>query len=218
MAFFQNENLHIPDKWQIVLNVEGMINKQDHDGYCSDPGDIETSTFSISKRFYPESEQNVADYLSSPSTMADDEGNITSSWSIIENWVKSDYPHYGSGCCSVETTVTLNMVYLTRIRIENLLDKFRSTKCGQDAAHRREKCEDAIRKAKEVFQCPKCRTRHDSTLAGQEHCTRHQKVNEKNYPGRLRRKAGVDYRASIPCRNIQQGKLCPFGNKCYYKH
>jgi hypothetical protein len=218
MAFLHSASNRIPDQWQIVLNVEGMINKQDHDGYCSDPGDIKTSTFSISKTFYPESEQKVADYLSSPSTIADDEGNITSSWSIIKNWVKSDYPHSGSGSCSAETTVTLNKVYLTRIRIENLLDKFRTTKCGQDATHRREKREEAIRKAKEVFQCPKCRTRHDSTVAGQKLCRQHQKVNERNYAGRPRRTAGVDHRSQIPCRNLQNPGGCPFGDRCYYKH
>jgi hypothetical protein len=218
MAFLHTVSDRIPEKWQIVLNVEGIINKQDHDGYCSDPGENKTSTCSISKTFYPESEHKVADYLSSPSTTADDEGNITSSWSIIEKLVESEYPHSGSGYCSCKTTVTLNRVYITRIRIENLLDKFRTTKCGQDATHRREKCEEAIRKAKEVIQCPKCRTRHDSTAAGQKLCRQHQKVNERNYAGRPRRTAGVDYRAQIPCRNLQNQGGCPFGDRCYYKH
>ena len=219
MAFLHTASDHIPDKWQIVLNVKGMITEQDHDGYCSDPGEIKTRTFPISKTFHPESEQKVADYLSSPSTTADDEGKITSSWSMIEEWLESEYPHSGSGYCSrCGTTVTLNKVYLTRIRIENLLDKFRTTKCGQDATHRREKREEAIRKAKEVFQCPQCGTRHDSTSDGWALCARLQKVNERNYAGRPRRTAGVDHRAQIPCRNLQSPGGCHFGDRCYYKH
>lgn len=218
MAFLHSASDRIPEKWQIVLEVEGKINEQYHDGDCSDPGDIEPSTFSISKTFYPESEQKVADYLSSPSTTADDKGNITSSWSIIKKWVESEYPHSGSGYCGCKTTVTLNRVYLTRIRIENLLDKFRTTKCGQDATHRREKYEEACRKAKEVIQCPKCGARHDSTAAGKKLCRQHQKVNERNYAGPPRRTAGVDYRAQIPCKYFHNSGFCPFGDRCYYKH
>lgn len=172
MTFAQKNSGGKMETWRIVLNVEANIGRftLDEDGI--------TNTKFVIETFNPEKTKEVADFLINSETFVDEENVITFDDCTFYQWL---YEHFSEKYQNIkpgesgfnQIKITINKLYLERERVENLLERFRSTKCEQDA----------VRRIKEPEKKPT-----------------------------------TDYRASIPCRNIQQGKSCPFRNKCYYKH